>query len=128
MFEYSIPKINLYKNVKLQVDNLFPGFAFFTCGKIISNTRLNFTRRVNNVIEFLNNYGFISDGQVNKIKHNSEESLINPILEKKLINFQVKAIAGSFKGIYRTLKSYKSKDKVEVRYLMMGRAISVEMS
>jgi transcription antitermination factor NusG len=126
-FEYYIPKINLYKNGELKVDNFFPGYAFIKCHKNTLIAPLNYTRGVNKVIKFGNNYGFISDKQIKEIKHKSEESLINPIHEKKPINSQVKAIAGPFKGIYGTLKSFSSKDRVEVLYTMMGRTISIEM-
>jgi transcription antitermination factor NusG len=127
-YEYYIPKINFYKNGEIKVDNLFPGYAFVKYLKNISITTLNYTRGVNTVIKFGHNYGLISDEQIKEIKRNSEESLIHPIHVKKEINSQVKAISGPFKGIYGALKSYSSKDRVEVLYTIMGRAMSVEMS
>jgi len=124
-FEFFIPKISFKVGDDIKTDNLFPGYGFVKFNESI--TSLNFTKGVNKVVRFGNDYGLLNDGQIEEIKKLIDKSFASPIIMRKPINSQVEILNGPLKGISGKIISYTAKDRVVMLYQLLGRNLTLEI-
>ena len=119
-FNYYLPKIFTQKiNQNIKKEPLFPGYVFINATPKNYNS-LKYTKGIKNIVRFGNNFSYMSDNEIKRIKKIEDASRENPINTKISIGQEVVIKNGFLKGNIVKICSLPSKKRVSIFLYILG--------
>ncbi len=129
-FDYYLPRITTKKtNSNSKNEVLFPGYIFVHTS-FKNYSALKYTMGIKNIIRFGENFSYLTDEEIKKIRIIEESSKFKPITPKVRIGQEMHVARGSFKGIIVKICSLPSKERVDVLMSFLGsvRKVNIQLN
>tara|TARA_B100000925_G_scaffold291824_1_gene281729 strand:- start:14683 stop:15159 length:477 start_codon:yes stop_codon:yes gene_type:complete len=119
-FDYYLPKIVTKKpNCKPKEEAMFPSYIFINTS-IERFSSVRYTKGINNILRFGENFSYITDHEIQNIKKVEKLSRKDPLVSDIKIGQEVNIKGGAFKGNIAKICTLPSNKRVGILLHILG--------
>jgi len=124
--DYFIPKVNVLKNNKNSLINLFPGYGFANLPSLKLSS-LKYTKGIKTILANTNGFASVSPEYVNHLNQECEKTKFSPIIVRPNVGDVVQINKGPFKDYLAKVINLDKNQRISLMMTLLSREFTFEI-